>query len=79
MSGTEFDVVTLSPSTIRVMHRDEHHIYEFALVDNGDGQRVVSRGPAIVFGRDGKTAAWNLIADAETAAFRAARDSGLID
>ncbi|MBS7537839.1 hypothetical protein [Ancylobacter lacus] len=79
MTGTDFDIVTLSASTIRVMHRDEHHIYEFALVDNGCGQRVVSRGPSIVFAKDGNVAAWNLLTAAESAAARAARDCGFID
>ncbi|HSI41002.1 MAG TPA: hypothetical protein VLA00_10695 [Xanthobacteraceae bacterium] len=79
MPDCEFDVVTLSASTIRVMHRGEHHIFEFALVDNGSGRRVVSRGPAIMFGKDGTVAAWNFLADAEVAAARAARDCGFID
>ncbi|MCK0196588.1 hypothetical protein MWN34_06635 [Ancylobacter sp. 6x-1] len=79
MTGTDFDVVTLSSSTIRVMHRDEHHIYEFSLVDNGCGKRVVSRGPSIVFGKDGQAAAWSFLADAENAASKAARDCGFID
>lgn len=79
MPDSDFDVVTLSSSTVRVMHRCEHHIYEFALIDDGCGRRVVSRGPAIVFGRDGKVAAWNLLPDAETAALVAARQCGLID
>jgi hypothetical protein len=79
MPISEFDVVTLSTSAIRVMHRNEHHVYEFALIDDGCGRRVVSRGPAIVFGRPGKVAAWGLIADAECAARRAAREFGFTD
>lgn len=79
MPISEFDVVTLSTSAIRVMHRDEHHVYEFALVDDGCGRRVVSRGPAIVFGRPGRVAAWGLIADAECAARNAAREFGFTD
>ncbi|MFK8250497.1 hypothetical protein [Ancylobacter terrae] len=79
MPETEFDILTLSPSIVRLMHRNEHHIFEFALVDNGDGQRVVNRGPAIQFGRDGTTAAWNYLDAAQIAAVKAARDCGLID
>lgn len=76
---SEFDVVTLSASAIRVMHRDEHHIYEFALVDDGCGRRVVSRGPAIVFGRKGRVAAWGLLDEAECAARAAAQQCGFVD
>ncbi|WP_029352670.1 hypothetical protein [Bosea sp. 117] len=79
MTAAEFEVVTLSPSTVRVMHRNEHHIYEFALVDDGCGRKVVSQGPSITFGKDGKVAAWNLLGAAETAASTVARECGFID
>lgn len=79
MPISEFEVVTLSAAAIRVMHRDEHHVYEFALVDDGCGRRVVSRGPTIVFAQPGKVAAWGLIAAAECAARSAAREFGFAD
>lgn len=79
MPLTEFDVVTLSSSAIRVMHRNEHHVYEFALVDDGCGRRVVSASPAIKFGQKGQVAAWGLVADAECAARTAAREFGFAD
>lgn len=79
MPISEFEVVTLSASAIRVMHRGAHHVYEFALVDDGCGRRVLSRGPAIVFSRPGTVAAWGLIAEAECAARTAAREFGFTD
>ncbi|MFT0860342.1 hypothetical protein [Ancylobacter sp. G4_0304] len=79
MPHNEFDVVTLSPSTVRVMHRSAHHVYEFAVVDDGRGRRIVSSGPAIQFGKDGQIAAWDLVAAAEKAAAAAARSTGVID
>ncbi|MCK0209629.1 hypothetical protein MWN33_16475 [Starkeya koreensis] len=79
MPHADFDVVTLSPSTVRVMHRVAHHIYEFALVHDGDGRRVVSRGPQITFGRDGDIPAWELVGVAEQVAADTARHTGMID
>lgn len=79
MPQTEFDIVTLSPSTVRVMHREAHHIYEFALIDDGRGRRVVSQGPAIHFGKEDRVPAWNLVADAERVAAEIARRTGMID
>ncbi|WP_428030843.1 hypothetical protein [Ancylobacter sp.] len=78
MPHTDFDVVTLSPSTVRVMHRVAHHIYEFALVDDGYGRRVVSRGPQITFGR-GEISALELLSAAEQVAAATARHTGMID
>lgn len=79
MPHGDFDVVTLSPSTVRVMHRTAHHIYEFAVIDDGCGRRVVSSGPSIVFGREGQVAAWDLVAAAERVAADTARQTGVID
>ncbi|MBS9478506.1 hypothetical protein KIP89_15435 [Ancylobacter sp. VKM B-3255] len=77
--STDFAVVTLSPSTVRVMHRTAHHIYEFAVVDDGCGRRVVSRGPSIVFGKDEDVPAWDLVEAAERVASDTARYTGVID
>lgn len=79
MPQADFDVVTLSPSTVRVMHRVAHHIYEFALVDDGCGRRVVSRGPQITFGKDCDIPAWDLVSAAEQVAAATARHTGMID
>lgn len=79
MPHAEFDVVTLSPSTVRVMHRVAHHIYEFSLVDDGCGRRVVARGPAIRFGRNCDIPAWDLVGLAEQVAAETARRTGMID
>lgn len=79
MPQADFDVVTLSPSTVRVMHRVAHHIYEFALVDDGDGRRVVGRGPQITHGREAAVPAWDLIGVAEQVAAATARHTGMID
>ncbi|MDF2618377.1 MAG: hypothetical protein K0S00_1036 [Xanthobacteraceae bacterium] len=79
MPQDDFDVVTLSPSTVRVMHRVAHHIYEFSVVDDGCGRRVVSSGPRITFGKDCDIPAWDLVARAETVAAQTARQTGMID
>ncbi|GLK86764.1 MULTISPECIES: hypothetical protein [Ancylobacter] len=79
MLQAEFDIVTLSPSTVRVMHRVAHHIYEFSLVDDGCGRRIVSQGPSILFGKSDQVAAWNLVAEAERVAAEVARRTGMID
>ncbi|MCS0496363.1 hypothetical protein [Ancylobacter mangrovi] len=75
----EFDIVTLSPSTVRVMHKVAHHIYEFSVVDDGNGGRTVSHGPSIVFGKDGEAfPAWELVPEAERVAVEAASYPGVI-
>lgn len=79
MPQTDFDIVTLSPSTVRVMHKIAHHVYEFAVVDDGRGRRIVSSGPSIQFGKEGHVPAWDLVAAAEKAAAAAARSTGMID
>ncbi|MBB3771777.1 MULTISPECIES: hypothetical protein [Ancylobacter] len=79
MPHADFDVVTLSPSTVRVMHRTAYHIYEFAVVDDGCGRRVVSGGPSIVFGCGDPVPAWDLVAAAERVAADTARQTGVID
>ncbi|HEY9213752.1 MAG TPA: hypothetical protein VIQ29_13015 [Ancylobacter sp.] len=79
MPHAEFDVVTLSPSTVRVMHRVAHHIYEFAVVDDGCGRRIVSSGPAIQLGKEGPVPARDLIGAAEKVAADMARSTGVID
>lgn len=79
MPHADFDVVTLSPSTVRVMHRTAHHIYEFAVVDDGCGRRVVSSGPSIVFGKNGDVPAWDFVAAAERVAADTARRTGVTD
>ncbi|WP_230362343.1 hypothetical protein [Ancylobacter sp. Lp-2] len=79
MPQAEFDIVTLSPSTVRVMHRVAHHIYEFSLVDDGCGRRIVSQGPSIHFGKSDHVAAWHLVAEAERVAAEVARRTGMID
>lgn len=76
MPHAEFDVVTLSPSTVRVMHKVAHDIYEFAVVDDGAGRRIVSQ-PSAKIGRDGP-AAPDMIAAQQVAADMA-RFSGVID
>lgn len=74
----EFDIVTLSPSTVRVMHKVAHHIYEFSVIDDGSGGRRVSEGPSIVFGRDdGSFPARELVPEAERVALEAACYPGL--
>lgn len=79
MPHAEFDVVTLSPSTVRVMHRAAHHIYEFALVDDGCGRRVVSREAQVISGRGGALPAPDLMIAAEQVAAATARHTGMID
>lgn len=79
MPHADFDVVTLSPSTVRVMHRVAHHIYEFAVVDDGCGRRIVSRGPAIKFGKESQVPAWEMAGAAEQVAADMARWTGVID
>ncbi|GLK72646.1 hypothetical protein KHC23_07980 [Ancylobacter dichloromethanicus] len=79
MLQAEFDVVTLSPSTVRVMHRVAHHIYEFALVDDGSGRRVVRRGPQVTSGRGDDIPAMDLLSAAEQVAAATARHTGMID
>ena len=79
MPQADFDVVTLSPSTVRVMHRFAHHIYEFDLVEDGSGRRIVRRGPQITFGRDGDVPALELLSAAELVAAATARHTGMID
>ncbi len=75
----DFDVVTLSPSTVRVMHRTAHHIYEFAVVEDGCGRRVVSPGPAIRCGSAAAVPALDLVDAAERVAAATARHTGVID
>lgn len=79
MPQAEFDILTLSPSTVRVMHREAHHIYEFALIDNGCGRRVVSQGPSIHFAQDAAVPAWDFVAEAERVADEVARRTGMIE
>lgn len=79
MPHADFDVVTLSPSTVRVMHRVAHHIYEFALIEDGSGRRVVRRGPQITYGRGGDVPALDLLTAAEQVAAATARHTGMID
>ena len=79
MPHADFDVVTLSPSTVRVMHKVAHHIYEFAVVDDGAGRRIVSRGPSIKFGKGGAVPAWDMVGVAEQVAADMARFTGVID
>ena len=76
MPHAEFDVVTLSPSTVRVMHKVAHDIYEFAVVDDGAGRRIVSQ-PSIQSGKDG-LAAPDMVAAHQVAADMA-RFTGVID
>ena len=78
MPHAEFDVVTLSPSTVRVMHKVAHHIYEFAVVDDGAGRHIVSRGPSIKIGEEGPVPAWDIVAAQQVAAAMA-RFTGVID
>ncbi|QIB36074.1 hypothetical protein G3A50_04265 [Ancylobacter pratisalsi] len=74
----EFDIVTLSPSTVRVMHKVAHHIYEFSLMDDGSGGRVVRQAPSIVVGKDGEEfPAWDLVPEAERVAVEAASYPGV--
>ena len=76
----EFDIVTLSPSTVRVMHRVARHVYEFSVVNDGDGRRMASRAPSIVCGMGSDAfPAWELVPEAERVACHAARFTGVID
>lgn len=78
MPITDFDVVSLSPSTVRVMHRTAHHIYEFAVVEDDGGRRVVRhRAARTVDAPD--LPAWELADAAERVAAATARHTGLID
>lgn len=81
MSQTaDFDVVTLSPSTVRVMHRTAHHIYEFAVVRDGGGRRVVGGRPSIRCGTVADAVpAWEMVDAAERVAAATARHTGVID
>jgi len=84
MSFGDFDIVTLSPSTVRVMHKSAHHIYEFSVIDDGRGRRTVSKAPAIVLGKGAGAigscvAASTLIGEAARIASDAARFTGVID
>lgn len=79
MPHADFDVVTLSPSTVRVMHRVAHHIYEFAVEEDGSGRRVVRRGPQIISGPEGDVPALELLNAAEQVAAATARHTGMID
>ena len=79
MPHADFDVVTLSPSTVRVMHKVAHHIYEFAVVDDGAGRRIVSHGPSIKFGRGCDIPAWDMVGMAQQVAADMARGTGVID
>lgn len=78
--NADFDVVTLSPSTVRVMHRTAHHIYEFAVVRDDGGRRVVSRGAATLCGTEADgLVSGDLVAAAERVAAATARHIGVID
>lgn len=78
MPSTDFDVVSLSPSTVRVMHRTAHHIYEFAVVEDDGGRRVVR--PCAAHTVDApELPAWELVAAAERVAAATARHTGMID
>ena len=79
MPHADFDVVTLSPSTVRVMHKVAHHIYEFAVVDDGAGRRIVSHGPSIKFGKGCDIPAWDMVGAAQQVAADMARGTGVID
>ncbi len=79
MPHGEFDVVTLSPSTVRVMHRVAHHIYEFALEQDDSGRRLIRRRPQVTFGRGGDVPALELLSAAEQVAAATARHTGMID
>lgn len=79
MPHAEFDVVTLSPSTVRVMHRTAYHIYEFAVVDDGGARRIASSRPSIVVGQGDPLPPWDLVAAAERVAADTARQTGVID
>ncbi|UOK69528.1 hypothetical protein [Ancylobacter polymorphus] len=78
MPHTDFDVVTLSPSTVRVMHRVAHHIYEFALEEDASGRRRMRGGPQVTCGH-GAVPALELLSAAEQVAAATARHTGMID